>query len=319
MPVEIPTSLDEGGRQLAGHILNAAALGDDAAIAQLIDPLDADQLRSLVSVLAAQVDQAMPETEATGPAAVCELAASAAAEAFATTAEAILSSGRTQNVSDARAVAMTVAREAGLSLPAIGQHFNKDHGSVIHAVRRTSERPRLANAAARISEHVNSRYAARLPRSVEDPAARERPVPTSSFQPSGVVEHAVVAAAKEFGTTPEVLLGTDRTRTAADARAVAMTAARMHGQSLPRIAGHFDRDHTTVLHATRRIEKTPPLQALAARIAADLPTDVDEHQAAAIGEPTWEKVTTLPSRGAREARRARDQQPAGAPALRVAP
>jgi chromosomal replication initiation ATPase DnaA len=29
-------------------------------------------------------------------------------------------------------VAMTVAQEAGLSLPAIGQHFNKDHGSVIH-------------------------------------------------------------------------------------------------------------------------------------------------------------------------------------------
>ena len=317
--MEISTSLDEGGRQLAGHILNAAALGDEAAIAQMIDPLDADQLRSLVTVLAAQVDQTMPSAPATCPAAVCELAASAAAEAFGTTPEAILSSERTQNVSDARAVAMTVARETGLSLPAIGQHFNKDHGSVIHAVRRTSERPRLADAAARISEHVNSRYAARLPRSVEDSAARETPAPTSSFRPSGVVEHAVVAAANEFGTTPEVLLGSDRTRAAADARAVAMTAARMHGQSLPRIAGHFDRDHTTVLHATRRIEKTPPLRALAARIAADLPSDVDEHQAAATGEPTWEKVTALPSLGAREARRAGDQQPDRAPALRVAP
>jgi len=114
--VEIPTSLDEGGRQLAGHILNAAARGDNASIAQLIDPLDVDQLRSLVTVLAAQVDQTMPETEATGPAAVCALAVCAAAEAFGTTPEAILSSERTQNVSDARAVAMTVAREAGLSL-----------------------------------------------------------------------------------------------------------------------------------------------------------------------------------------------------------
>ena len=214
---------------------------------------------------------------------------------------------------------MTVAREAGLSLPTVGQHFNKDHGSVIHAVRRTRERLRLADAAARISEHVNSRHAARLPRAVVDPAAPATPAATSSFQPSGVVEHAVVAAAKEFGTTPEVLLGTDCTRAAGDARAVAMTAARIHGRSLPRIADQFDRDPTTVLHATRRIEKTPPLQALAARIAADLPAEVDQHQAAATGEPTWEKVTTLPSPGAREARRAGDQQPDREPTLRMAP
>jgi hypothetical protein len=32
---------------------------------------------------------------------------------------------------------MTAAREVGLSLPVIAEHFDKDHGSVIHAVRRT--------------------------------------------------------------------------------------------------------------------------------------------------------------------------------------
>jgi len=52
-----------------------------------------------------------------------------------------------------------------------------------------------------------------------------------------------------------------------------MTAARIHGHSLPRIARHFERDHTTVLHATRRIEKTPPLRDLAAKIAAELPEE----------------------------------------------
>lgn len=52
-----------------------------------------------------------------------------------------------------------------------------------------------------------------------------------------------------------------------------MTAARIHGHSLPTIARHFDRDHTTVLHATRRIEKTPPLRDLAAKIAAELPEE----------------------------------------------
>lgn len=317
--MEIATSLDEGGRQLAGHILNAAALGDNATIVQLIDPLDVDQLRSLVTVLAAQVHQTMPETEATGPAAVGEFAASAAAEAFGTTPEASLSSERTQKFSDARAVAMTVAREAGLSLPAIGQHFNMDHGSVIHAVRRTSERPRLADAAARISEHVNSRYAARLPRSTEDPAARETLAPTSSFQPSGMDEHAVVAAAKEFGTTPEIVLGTDRTRAAADARAVAMAAARIHGQSLPRIAGHFERDHTTVLHATRRIEKTPTAASIGGSDSRRPPhrrrrAPSRGHRRAGLGEDHHHALA-----GRRRGRRAGDQAPDRSPALRVAP
>lgn len=68
-------------------------------------------------------------------------------------------------------------------------------------------------------------------------------------------------------------MGPDRSRLACDARAVAMTAARLHGHSLPQIAAHFDRDHTAVLHATRRIDKTPPLKALAASIADQLPQD----------------------------------------------
>ena len=317
--MEISTNLDEGGRHLAGRVLEAAGRGDHDNVAALIAPLDVDQLRSLVTLLAAKVDQTMPDTSGNGPAAVCEQAIAEAAWTFGTTPEAIVGNERSRTVSDARAVAMSVAREAGLSLPAIAEQFNKDHGSVIHAVRRTAERPRLEDATARISEHLQRRFSAALPRPAADTATRETPDATSSFEPNGVVEHAVVATAKEFGTTPEVLLGADRTRAAADTRAVAMTAARMHGQSLPRIAGHFDRDHTTVLHATRRIEKTPPLRALAAKIAADLPQDADERQDAAGVEPTWEKVTALPSRGVRETRRAGEQQQPDPAPLRVAP
>lgn len=268
--------LDQGGRHLAGLVLDAAGRGHHDQVADMIAPLDVDQLRSLVTVLASQIDQTMPASSgATGPAAVCELAINAAAPMFGTTPEAILSGERSRPVSDARAVAMTVARQAGLSLPSIAEHFNKDHGSVIHAVRRTAERPRLADAGARVSEHVNSRYTARLPRPGDEATVvslHEQP-PASSFEPDGPVEHAVVAAAAAFGTTPKVLLGPDRTRAAADARAVAMTAARMDGHSLPTIAAHFERDHTTVLQATRRIEKTSPLRDLAAKIAADLPQE----------------------------------------------
>ena len=123
-----------------------------------------------------------------------------------------------------------------------------------------------------LTQHVSDRYTERLPR-IQETAA---PVPQSTFEPHDLVDHAMVAAARAFDTTPETLIGADRTRATADARGVAMTAARMRGQSLPQIARHFDRDHTTVLHATRRIEKTPPLRDLAAKIAGELPDEPSE-------------------------------------------
>lgn len=107
--------LDQGVRQLAGLILDAAGRGQHDHVADLIAPLDAEQLRSMVTVLAVQVDQSAPASSATGHAAVCELAINAAAPMFGTTPEAILSAGRSRPVSDARAVAMTAARETGLS------------------------------------------------------------------------------------------------------------------------------------------------------------------------------------------------------------
>ncbi|MGD9961873.1 helix-turn-helix domain-containing protein [Nocardioides sp.] len=268
-------SLDEGGRLLAATVLAAAGRGDRSAIAELTAPLDVDQLRSLVATLAVQVDQVMTAEAVSGPAAVCELAINASAPLFGVTPEDIRSPQRSRPISDARAVAMTAARENGLSLPAIAEQFGKDHGSVIHAVRRTQQRPRLADAAARVTQHVNDRYTERLLRpDAAAPAgavqAAAAAVPVSTFEPHDLVDHAVVAAAQAFATTPETLIGADRTRSAADARGVAMTAARMRGQSLPQIARHFDRDHTTVLHATRRIEKSPPLRDLAAKIAGEL-------------------------------------------------
>ncbi|WP_281374788.1 helix-turn-helix domain-containing protein [Nocardioides soli] len=208
-----------------------------------------------------------------------EHAVVAAAEAFGTTPEDLLGADRSRAAADGRAVAMTAACIQGHSLPAIARHFDRDHTTVLQATRRIEKSPALNGLAAKI--------AAGLPEEIPDPA------PASTFEPDGPVEHAVVAAAEAFGTTPEVLLGADRTRTASDARAVAMTAARIQGHSLPAIARHFDRDHTTVLHATRRIEKTPPLRDLAATIAADLP----EQPSSSIG--AGDVVEHVPERGHR--------------------
>jgi len=59
-----------------------------------------------------------------------------------------------------------------------------------------------------------------------------------------------------FGVTQKELLGTSRLRSVLVPRQVAMYLAReLTGLSLPRIAATFARDHTTVLHACRKVEE----------------------------------------------------------------
>lgn len=264
------TGLDEGGRRLAGLILQAAGRGEQDTVDQLVSPLDVDQLRGLVGILAAQVDESMPTGAATGPTAVCDRVTTMAAKMFGVEPEAIMSAQRSRPVSDARAVAMSSARALGLSYPSIAREFGKDHGSVIHAVRRTADRPRLTDAAARITEHVEQRYARQVARPVDNLVQLPARV-AQAAQDATAAGAAAHAAAAAFSVPVEAVLGRDRSRSASDARAVAMTAARLRGGTLTGIAEAFGRDHTTVLAATRRIEATPPLHDLAASIAADMP------------------------------------------------
>jgi chromosomal replication initiator protein len=59
-----------------------------------------------------------------------------------------------------------------------------------------------------------------------------------------------------FGVTRKELLGPSRLRRVLVPRQVAMALAReVGGQSLPRIASAFDRDHSTVLHACRKVKE----------------------------------------------------------------
>jgi chromosomal replication initiator protein len=60
-----------------------------------------------------------------------------------------------------------------------------------------------------------------------------------------------------FGVSEKELLGTSRLRSVMLPRQVAMYLAReLAGLSLPRIGAAFARDHTTVLHACRKVEET---------------------------------------------------------------
>ena len=81
----------------------------------------------------------------------------------------------------------------------------------------------------------------------------------------------IVAAGAVFGVTREELLGSERTRLFVQARHVAMYLLRTDlGMSLPEIGERLNRDHTTVLHACRKVEeklkREPTLWALVDKI-----------------------------------------------------
>ncbi|WP_238694535.1 hypothetical protein [Nocardioides daphniae] len=69
-----------------------------------------------------------------------------------------------------------------------------------------------------------------------------------------------------------------------------MTAARIHGHSLPAIARHFDRDHTTVLVRDPAHREDPAAAGPAAKIAADLP----EQPAASSAPATSSSMSPSP-------------------------
>ncbi|KQY49614.1 helix-turn-helix domain-containing protein [Nocardioides sp. Root140] len=96
--------------------------------------------------------------------------------------------------------------------------------------------------------------------------------------PDGICAIAIATAAQSFGTTRDAVLSADRHRAVTDARAVAMTAARRGGLTLPAIATYFGKDHTSVMYAQNKVANNPRLNAVCARVVDQL----DDHYA----EPT---------------------------------
>ncbi|GAW48015.1 MULTISPECIES: helix-turn-helix domain-containing protein [unclassified Nocardioides] len=88
--------------------------------------------------------------------------------------------------------------------------------------------------------------------------------------PDGVCALAVATAAQAFGTTRAAVLSADRHRAVTDARAVAMTAARRGGLTLPAIASYFGKDHTSVMYAQNKVANNPRLNAVCTPIVNQL-------------------------------------------------
>ncbi|HKO27582.1 MAG TPA: helix-turn-helix domain-containing protein [Solirubrobacteraceae bacterium] len=74
-----------------------------------------------------------------------------AARTFGVTVADIHSPSRRREKVDARAVACYAARLLGYSYVAIGRHVDRDHSTVMHAVSRVGETPRLRGIAERIA------------------------------------------------------------------------------------------------------------------------------------------------------------------------
>lgn len=119
--------------------------------------------------------------------------------------------------------------------------------------------------------------------------------------PDGVCAIAIATAAQSFGTTRDAVLSADRHRAVTDARAVAMTAARRGGLTLPAIASYFGKDHTSVMYAQNKVANNPRLNAVCTRIVDQLeeryaePISVPEEDpaAAAGGRSTTLQLAAL--------------------------
>lgn len=85
---------------------------------------------------------------------ICAAAATAAAELFGTTPELVRGEDRHRAAVDARAVAMAVAKQNGLSDLQVAVFFDKHRTSVIDAVTRTQTNPLLRDAASRIATQL---------------------------------------------------------------------------------------------------------------------------------------------------------------------
>lgn len=141
----------------AAALVCAVADGDATDIAALLR--DGIDWRALCVVLASLVPDDSPLTHPSpGPQAVIRGAASMAARAFNASTADVLGSSRYRNVSEARAVAMTVCRRAGLTSTHIGRAFGKDHTTVLYAASRVGENARLRRVANRIAEALGVEF-----------------------------------------------------------------------------------------------------------------------------------------------------------------
>lgn len=139
----------------AAELAVSVADYDPDGVAAVLSPMTLADLHALAIALAANVDLDRPlRTEPTlrnngddTAAATVRLAAAL----FGTEPMTMLSRNQTRNVVDARAAAMYACKLLGMSSPAVGARFNRDHTTVLYAWGRVGENRRLRTAACQVA------------------------------------------------------------------------------------------------------------------------------------------------------------------------
>lgn len=140
----------------AAALVCAVSDRDAREVRDLLVPLSHDDLFALAVVLAGAVPDDTVLTGALSDEGKVFVAIQSAAQAFDTTRERILSTDRRRNVTDARAVAIAALRLVGLTSIYIGEHFNRDHSTVLHAAGRVGENRRLRRIAKEIANEIGN-------------------------------------------------------------------------------------------------------------------------------------------------------------------
>lgn len=142
--------------------------------------------------------------------------------------------------------------------------------------------------------------------------------------PEAICAIAITTAAQSFGASGDAILGSDRCRAVTDARAVAMTAARRVGLTLPVIAHYFGKNHTSVMYAQTKVSNNPRLDAVCARIVDRLnshyeqPNSTAEHIAAGAAGGSGaalQRAALNHGRDQGDLRRPREEDTRNAPAV----
>lgn len=80
----------------------------------------------------------------------------------------------------------------------------------------------------------------------------------------------IATAGHHFSVSADDITGPGRSHDIVDARHVAAWLLRESGWSFPQIGEAMGKDHTTVMHGVKRVDKTPELIAVAAAIRGQL-------------------------------------------------
>lgn len=126
---------------------------DPIAVAEVLTRLDVEQLYGLAVLLAAHVDVTMPLDAPAETKRIRRVAVAGASRALGVPEHQILSRAQDRKTARARAVAVTVARRAGLTVTQVAQAFDRDHSTVLSAVR-TVDRDQVLSA---LADHISDR------------------------------------------------------------------------------------------------------------------------------------------------------------------